>query len=570
MWFFLPFAFMKYLYSVVLRKSAFPAAACDLWYVAKLTAQIAIVLAINSAFVSAYTPESPEVKKIVQKGIDFLCSDAANDGRPGAQALQGMALLKAEIRPDHPKILQAVEAVRGMIPNNDPKTASVDSIYTAGLSIIFLVNLDPVKYKPEIECLLQFLYDKQKKHGGWGYYTLETGDTSMTQYGVLSSWEAKQAGFNIPPDAMDRVAHWLLHTQDPSGGYSYQGKIAPEGSLIPQNQDEIRHSLTAAGGGCVYILSDLFQLDGGAKRREDLPAALKELRGKSLKKTVGMPTHISSKSLHEAQSRTTEWENKNYAISTPFGYAYYYLYALERYMSFRELIEPASEKNAKAKWNNWYNDGVDFIIKHESRDGGWDDHCGKIPDTAFAMLFLMRSTKKAIMKAKTLGPGVLISGQGLPKEGENLQVQNGLVVVKPDMGPAEDLLKMLDDPKAADYEKAMEMMSELPSQQLETLLAAHGEKLRHLTREQDMEARLAAVVALGKIRNLDNVPALIYALTDPDRDVVIEARKSLERISRNPTGYGPIDDYTEEQRRAAVEKWKAWYRSIRPDADVDF
>ncbi len=74
----------------------------------------------------------------------------------------------------------------------------------------------------------------------------------------------------------------------------------------------------------------------------------------------------------------------------------------------------------------------------------------------------------------------------------------------------------------------------------------------------------------AKRADLDNVPALIYALTDPDREVVIEARKALERISRNPVGYGPKDDYNEEQRRNAVEKWKAWYLSLRPDADVDF
>jgi hypothetical protein len=78
-------------------------------------------------------------------------------------------------------------------------------------------------------------------------------------------------------------------------------------------------------------------------------------------------------------------------------------------------------------------------------------------------------------------------------------------------------------------------------------------------------------MALGKTRSLDNVPALIYALSkDEDREVVIEARKALERISRNPAGYGPQDDYNEEQRRTAVEKWKAWYHSLRPDAEVDF
>ena len=37
----------------------------------------------------------------------------------------------------------------------------------------------------------------------------------MTQYGVLSAWEATQAGFKIPSNTIESVTNWLLKTQDP-------------------------------------------------------------------------------------------------------------------------------------------------------------------------------------------------------------------------------------------------------------------------------------------------------------------------------------------------------------------
>jgi hypothetical protein len=440
------------------------------------------------------------------------------------------------------------------------------------LEIIFLASLDPEQYKPEIECLLEILYSRQKDHGGWGYSGRDTGDTSMTQYGVLCCWEAKQEGFNVPTPVLEKVAKFLLGIQDPGGGFAYQSLPVPE-SVPLEKQSDVRHCMTLAGGGCLYILTDLFQFELVPKKKGDLPSALKEAQPKQEVKTVNpLDVKINPRKLRESQLLTNEWFKQNFVIEVPYHYQYYYLYTLERYMSFRDLIEHNSDKEAK-----WYNDGVDYIIKHQAQDGSLLDpetksECGNAVDTAFAMLFLVRSTKKAIEKAKQMGSGVLVAGRGLPRDDEDLSIQNGRAVVKQQVGPADDLLKMFDEASDADYEKALEMMEALPSQQVEALLSAHGEKLRKLTREKSPDARMAAVVALGKTRDLDNVPALLYALMkDDDREVVIEAKKALERISRNPTGFGPKDEnFTEEQRRVAVERWKAWYLSLRPDADVDF
>jgi hypothetical protein len=42
------------------------------------------------------------------------------------------------------------------------------------------------------------------------------------------------------------------------------------------------------------------------------------------------------------------------------------------------------------------------------------------------------------------------------------------------------------------------------------------------------------------------------------------------RVSRSPTLIRLPENFSDEDRRLVVEKWKAWYRSIRPTAEVDF
>ena len=93
-------------------------------------------------------------------------------------------------------------------------------------------------------------------------------------------------------------------------------------------------------------------------------------------------------------------------------------------------------------------------------------------------------------------------------------------------------------------------------------------RLQQLVRGGEPEVRLLAVRALGRSGNLDYVPTLLYALTDPDEHVVLEARDGLRFISRNFDGFGPPDQFTDPQRFEALDKWKKWYQSLRPTAVV--
>ncbi|MHB1037182.1 MAG: hypothetical protein ACYC0Y_21395 [Pirellulales bacterium] len=526
-----------------------------------------VALAFSAAAVpcgtaAGYTPNSPPVKASIDRAIGFLESPLANDARLGAQALVGLALVKNGAPPTHPKILAAVKAIREELQKApiSAGTAQPIDIYSAGLSVIFLVALDPSRYRPEIESLLAYLGRRQKPHGGWGYDAQETGDTSMTQYGVLSSWEATQVGFRVPMASVERVTLWLLKTQDPSGGFGYQGVMSS--TVVPVRQSEVRHSLTAAGLGSLYILTDLLAMKSVAKE-ENLPPALKEVRRD--KPEPAPRTQIPAEWVRVVQTRGNAWMQANYKIDAE-PYTHYYLYALERYHSFREKAEHRSEAEPK-----WYNDGAEFLIKTQQADGSWkgDSGTGLTTDTAFGVLFLLRSSKKSIERARDFGAGVLLGGRGLPKDTDRVELRSGNVVPKPLLGPAENLLGLLEQRGSARYDEALEALAELPADEVRAILSKHAGRLRQLAGGTSPQARLAAVRALGRGGDLDEVPTLIAALSDANAEVAREARDSLRRISRKFSEIGPPDEPTEEERRKAIDQWKAWYRSIRPDADFE-
>jgi len=508
------------------------------------------------------TPQSPDVQDAVAKGIRYLESAGANDDRAGARALVGLAILKHGGDGRHPRVAQAVQAIRAGINFQDPSQIQMD-IYSTGLSIIFLVTLDPSQYSAEILALMRSLQFRQKPHGGWGYppghqHAL-TGDTSMTQYGVLSTWEAAQVGFKMPQETVDAVATWLLRTQDPSGGFGYQGTVSP--TFTPVKQDGVRLSMTAAGLGSLYICSALLGIAEPIEREEDLPPALREVKEKQAAPEV--KTRVDAKLVREAQQRGNRWMTANYQIDPP-GWTHYYLYALERYWSFRELIDGPSEHYPK-----WYNDGARYLLRTQKPDGSWQSQSGQVPDTAFAILFLLRSTKKSIERSRELGAGLLVGGRGLPKETAGARVRGGQVVAKPMLGSADALLAAMENPANEESVRTLESLAELAPEEVRTLLSGHAAKLRTLAGGTSADARLAAVRALAATRDIREVPTLIYALTDPDPPVVLAADEGLRRIARRLSAKGLPEKFTEEQRRQAIQAWKEWYLAVRPDAEFE-
>lgn len=516
----------------------------------------AAVAASPLAQAAKLNPHSPMVEKAVAKAIAFLESDAARDGRMGAAALVGLALLKNGTVATHPKVVAAAETIRNTVGQQDPQTLAIENIYSAGLAIIFLVTLDPSKHHDEISRLLAYLAAKQKPHGGWGYPDRETGDTSMTQYAVLSYWEATQAGFAVPRESLESVATWLIKTQDPSGGFGYQGTVASMYSLVKQTG--MRPSMSAAGLGSVYICSNLLGFSERVRRDDDLPPALQEVRVENPAAAAGKG-NVDPRRLRSAQSMGNAWLRANTRGDPPPVWVYYYLYALERYWSFREAVE--GEKDA-----SWYSDGARYLFRTQAEDGSWSSRDGmSVPDTAFGVLFLLRSSKKSIERAYSYGAGVMVAGRGLPRDTARVDLKNGRLIARPSLATARQWMAALDDPSGADFAAAADLLANLAAADAPALLAAEGSRLVRLAARGAPPARIAALRVLSHSRNLDYAPVLILALGDAHPGVMRAGERGLQWLSRKLGTAELPDQPTEAARRKAIDEWKAWCSAVRPD-----
>lgn len=536
--------------------------------------RLAIVLGVclyGLAFVpaaSAFNSESPEVKQLLQKAFAYL--ETADDHRLGGKCLIGMAFLKKGEKETHPKVAAAIEACQKAARSEVAEIK--DDIYSTGIAVVFLCECDPSKYRPEIMRLLESLELRQREAGGWGYPPGtghgETGDTSMTQYAVLATWSAYRNNIEASQDSVERVTNWLLRTQDPSGGFGYQGKDPGDGKYVRVEQSPMRNSLSAAGAGSLYICADILRfksiVDGAKQAESDLPPALvlvqdDKVQGARGPITERVPKTVMMRGLQDANA----WMARNYKIDQG-QWNLYHLYALERYHSFRELAEGIKEDEPK-----WYNDGVRHLMKTQAENGTWDSNCGAPVDTAFGVLFLMRSTKKAIQKSiKRFGDGQLVGGRGLPSDASSVTVKHGKVVGAAIAGQIDDLVAVLEDGKGSAFEYVTSNVEEVKLADDEATRKQQIVRLRRLVGSGPFEARLAAVKMLARTRDLESAPSLIYALTDPDARVVREADAGLRFMARRFAPSTLPETITDADKRAAVDVWNKWYLSIRPEAEV--
>src|SRR3954451_6693257 len=175
----------------------------------KATFYLLLSAFLNVVFVSdvraGVTPDSPEVKKIVDAALKFL--ETNNEDRLGGKCLVALAFLKAG-RGDDPNVQLAVDECLKHTKGNVQDPAL--DVYSNGLAAIFLCEYSPRRYARQIEYYLGRLKVLQKPHGGWGYDGATTGDTSQTQYAALSLWEANRHGFGVDGASVEKLADWLM------------------------------------------------------------------------------------------------------------------------------------------------------------------------------------------------------------------------------------------------------------------------------------------------------------------------------------------------------------------------
>src|SRR5690606_7703860 len=136
-------------------------------------------------------------------------------------------------------------------------------------------------------------------------------------------------------------------------------------------------------------------------------------------------------------------------------------------------------------------------------------------------------------------------------------------------GPAEELLDVLGNPNDARFAQAVAGVERYAESADDKQLSPLAARLRQIAQSDDPAARAAAIAALGKTRNLDDVPLLIHALRDRDDRVALAARDALRYISRKLTGFGLRFPATAADKETAAKKWGQWYLAIRPGAELE-
>ena len=546
----------------------------ELLYAARRVAPwCGVLLWVCCGFVAgAARAENPRVEAAIDQALAFL--NKSDDGRLGGKALIGLTFSKHGEPATHPKIAAAIRDIQAALEAGPERFTA--GVYDTGVCLMLLVSVDPSRYRFEIEGLVRSLHLRQKSDGAWGY-PLEnpdhgkTCDTSMTQYAVLGLWEAEdQAGVETPRVVWERVARWLLLTQDPNGGYGYQGKVSPRLGRW-ENQEGVRDSMTVAAVGSLYIVKDRVGMTQLKKPLlDDTPEAMHPFEAPE-ERQERLKTSLSPKHFGKAIANGNRWIENEVDVENITGYTHYCLYALERFESLREADlsnrELPEEKSERSKW---YNRGVRYLLRTQKSDGSWESQCGVVPDTCFGALFLMGSTRKSLARSSLarFHADTLIGGQGFPAD-HAVRLRDGQVVVQPLPGSLEEILKTVVDTTHPQRARAIEALADAAEREAPESLVAQAKVLRRLARQAEPEVRRLAILCLGRSASVDECPGLIQLLSDPDVDIALAAATALAQISRKFETLGFDRQATPRQKDEAIRLWKAWFHSLRPDLDVD-
>jgi hypothetical protein len=514
------------------------------------------------------TPDSEYVKAMVKPAVAYLKANYNNSREYGNSALVGLAIFNAGLRfgigrnelkrdPVLSQILDKVSEEIGTITPEGERT-----IYAACVSGLLLAEVDEVKYSQQIKKVLEFLYARQQPHGGWGYKKEPAGDTSQTQYASLFFWLAKEKRFNVKKSAVEGAINFLINTQHASGGFVYK---AQPGQIFGNTTQ----SLTAAGLGSIYLLGDAYGLHGGqnvsSKKRKPAEQLLPvdvtlvvEEDPEEKKQAQGPARQING--FGACKSRGDQWFQNNFTID-PAAWTYYYLYGYERYRTFKER----ADKQDGGDSPRWYVLGAKFLKSKQNGNGSWIssnsveqsyDH-----STSFAILFLVRSTKLIVPSWTSVFEA---GGAGLPEEGE-LTMRGGRLVNKTFRQDFDKVLALVETGTDTDWSKFASKFDQLVLDSKGGSRAQQLATLRNLVTHENPVARRIAVQSIGKVRDFNNIPFLIFALTDPQPEIVGIANDGLRFVSRKFNARKVSSKPSKDEMNALVKFWSKWYLEVVPE-----
>ncbi|MFK7767507.1 MAG: hypothetical protein AB8B55_09825 [Mariniblastus sp.] len=551
-----------------------------------------------------YSPDHPDVKAMADSAVAHLETRRLLDR---FLVLAGLAITEHSRRYNesvpvgNAVVDRAINYVVDNVPLDGESVSEErnilldDECYLPALSLILLAETDAQKYKPQIKALLKSFEDRQRPWGAFTYRRQpESGDTSQTQFAALAMFVAKQNGFYVNPEMAKKTLNWLCDSQQ---GQAWVYKLVGAGALKPDGTSGPSLSMQCAGLSSVYLLADVLQLnkrvksmdkslvkDNGLPRTVNIWTPPIDGDNKNAKKTGPLVSFDRGK-LGGSTRGGNDWLINNFRVDgSPWNY--YYLYALERYGYFREQAE-----GDVRGLDDWYDQTIEYFKGKQLSNGGFSGASPEDDTTAVSMaiLFMVRSSQ--LLRSGSTST-TLKGGLGFKKDTVLSQGKKGDIRSRETERSLDDLLEMMKGKPTA--EELQELSDSLKKQVIAFRQKddkSRGEIkafLRSMIGAKSYFRRLIAVRFLAGEQDMDNVPALIYALGDPDYRICIEAHDGLRLISRKIDSVALSESAIKNARRdpgvlkkepeleAALrsefngikKKWTSWFLKIRPGAEL--
>ncbi len=171
-----------------------------------------------------------------QQHDDGSYGTGAYDGNVAVTALVGMAFLSGGSTPDRGPYGRPVSrAVDYLLANTQPsgfivaaRAPSHGPMYGHGFATMFLAECYGMSQRPELrealEQAVRLIVNTQNKEGGRRYEPERdnAADISVTICEIMALRAARNAGFHVPKETVDRCTDYVKRSQNADGGFRYQ------------------------------------------------------------------------------------------------------------------------------------------------------------------------------------------------------------------------------------------------------------------------------------------------------------------------------------------------------------
>lgn len=167
----------------------------------------------------------------------WASEDSTYGGNPGVVGLAVMAIIAHGDDPNSGPYAQTVQrSVQFIIDAQNETTGMIgDRMYDHGFATTALAEVygmvDNEKIGSALQKAVDLLISSQSKNrrGGWRYDpgTTDSADTSIVGCCMVALFAARNAGIEVPDQAIEKGLNYLSTVRTPEGGYGYTSATSP-------------------------------------------------------------------------------------------------------------------------------------------------------------------------------------------------------------------------------------------------------------------------------------------------------------------------------------------------------